>query len=383
MEVGDAEVRATPRIAPSRILMAVLLAGACGLQEHPLKPITPVTPGAGGSGGAPPAGAGGSTQPPPSGGTRGDGGAGGASGRGGSGGTAGTIAIDGSMTTYDAGPVPNPNPTPNPPPINGPSVTINGVVVPREKAIVILHLGHSNMAGRAKDPADQMPYFYDLDPHLWQYQLGGVWKPAKEPLCPDGGTPGVRPNNQGAGPGMALLRHALAVAPDAYIISIGQGMSLDYGASCFTFRKGGLFFDKVAGPARELKGKVTFGGLFVMFSYDARTDPPAQNGGFVTCLQGLAADFRAELDAPNLPFVIGDYERGATRTFRPDCCGAPQVIAQLARVPMAIPNSFLIPSDGIAMQDDHHYNMAGHRLWAERAFAGMAGLNMLPWATVK
>jgi hypothetical protein len=266
------------------------------------------------------------------------------------------------------------------PPTAGPGVVINGTMVPREKVIVLLHIGHSDMAGRALGPPELKPYFYDTDPHLWQYQKGGVWKPAKEPLCPDGGTPG---HPQGAGPGMALLRRALAVAPDAYIVSIGRGVSLDLSGSCFTFRKGGLFYETVMGPARELKGKVTFGGLFTMLGYDGRTAPEAKSPGFINCLEGLAADFRAELDAPELPFIAGGYEAGATGTWSPGCCGAPQVIAQLAQVPTRIAHSFLIPTTGIPMQDDHHFNLTGHQLWADRAFMGMAANQLLPWATAK
>ena len=157
-------------------------------------------------------------------------------------------------------------------PLSGVTVSINGTVVPKEKVVVILHLGHSNMAGRAKDPAEQTPYFYDTDPHLWRYQVGGIWTPAKEWLCPDGGTPGISPSNQGAGPGMALLRSGLAVAPDAYFVSIGQGKAVEFMGNCFSFRKGGIFYETMMGPARELKGKVTFGGLFVMLGIDARTN---------------------------------------------------------------------------------------------------------------
>jgi hypothetical protein len=263
----------------------------------------------------------------------------------------------------------------------GVTVTINGMAIPREKAIVILHLGHSNMAGRAQDPAELKPYFYDTHPNLWRYQKGGVWTPAKEWLCPDGAPDKNFP--QGAGPGMALLRQALTVAPDAYIISIGNGQSLNYNGGCFAFRKGGLHYPKMMDPARELKGKVTYGGLFVMVGYDGRTDPRSQNGGYLECLKGLAADFRAELGEPGLPFIVGDYERGATGGFSPTCCGAPNVIAQLAQVPMAVSRSFLIPTEGVTMQDNHHYSMAGHKIWAERAFAGMAKNGLLPWATVK
>jgi lysophospholipase L1-like esterase len=47
---------------------------------------------------------------------------------------------------------------------------------------------------------------------------------------------------------------------------------------------------------------------------------------------------------------------------------------------MRVPRSFLIPTDGLPMQDDHHFNMKGHQLWAERAFDGMAAAGLLPWA---
>ena len=262
------------------------------------------------------------------------------------------------------------------PVISGPGVMIDGTMVPRQKVIVLLHLGHSNMAGRAQGPADLKPYFYDTDPHLWQYQKGNVWKPAQEPLSPDGGTPG---HPQGAGPGMALLRRALALAPDAYIVSIGRGSSLDFSASCFTYRKGGLYYDSVIGPALELKGRVTFGGVFTMLGYDGRTNPMAKNGGYIACLEGLAADYRAALGDPDLPFIAGDYERGASGTWSPTCCGAPSVVMQLALVPTRISRSFLIPTDGLPMQDDHHYNFTGHKLWADRAFQGMADAGLLPW----
>jgi hypothetical protein len=347
--------RRAPRSAVALCLLAVPLSG-CGLQEHPHP-----TPSAVSSGPKERADAG---EPPRSSpdarietpaGPPADGAAPPADGA--------PIAIDAAA-----------------PPVNGPGVMIGGTMVPREKVIVILHIGHSNMAGRALGPPDLKPAFYDTDAHLWQYQKGGVWKPAKEPLCPDGGTPG---HPQGAGPGMALLRRALAAAPDAYVVSIGKGASLDFDASCFTFRKGGLYYDFVMAPALELKGKVTFGGVFTMLGYDGRTNPMAKNGGFIACLEGLAADYRAALGEPNLPFIAGGYESGATGTWSPACCGAPQVITQLALVPMRIPHSFLIPTEGIPMQDDHHYNLMGHHIWADRAFQGMADNGLLPWATAK
>jgi hypothetical protein len=33
------------------------------------------------------------------------------------------------------------------------------------------------------------------------------------------------------------------------------------------------------------------------------------------------------------------------------------------------------------MQDDHHFNLVGHQMWADRAFVGLAGQGLVPWAT--
>jgi hypothetical protein len=109
---------------------------------------------------------------------------------------AGTASADAGVQSPDAG-IRATDTASVAPPLSGITVSINGTVVPKEKVVVLLHLGHSNMAGRAKDPADQVPYFYNTDPHLWRYQAGGIWTPAKEWLCPDGGTPGISPSNQG------------------------------------------------------------------------------------------------------------------------------------------------------------------------------------------
>src|SRR3954469_1833738 len=101
----------------------------------------------------------------------------------------------------------------------GAGVSIEGTFVPRDRVVVFLHLGHSNMAGRATGPAALKPFFYDTDPHLWAYARGAMWRPAKEPTAGDMGT------GNAAGPGMAILRTALAAAPDRFFVSIGHGQS--------------------------------------------------------------------------------------------------------------------------------------------------------------
>lgn len=125
-------------------------------------------------------------------------------------------------------------------------------MVLRDKAIAFLHIGHSNMAGRATWPAELRPHFYDTEPRLWVYAGGERFVPAREPTAPD------NQNGQAAGPGMALLRAAMAAGPaDAVYLSIGHGHSGTYEGVCTAFRRGGLLYDITMKTARELAGKVT------------------------------------------------------------------------------------------------------------------------------
>jgi hypothetical protein len=243
-------------------------------------------------------------------------------------------------------------------------VTIGGVFIPRARAIVFLHIGHSNMAGRADTPESLRPFNYDTHPRLWAYARGGAWRPAHEPLSPDNLT-GNR-----AGPGMSILHAALALAPeDAYLISIGHGHSGTYGGYCRSYRRGGLLYDLVMTPARELRGKVTFGAIFTMFG-TSEADDMANAGSFGACMRGVAADMRADLSEPDLPFMMGDWEAEAADYLRITSPTAQVVIPQLRALPAQVPRSALIPTEMLpVVPDDHHYDLLGYKLWAERGFA--------------
>ena len=81
------------------------------------------------------------------------------------------------------------------------------------------------------------------------------------------------------------------MAPELYMVSIGHGHSGDTGGYCRNFRKGGLFYDIVMGPALELKGKVLFGGVFGMFGIAENVDL-SHAAQFGTCLAGIIGDIR-------------------------------------------------------------------------------------------
>jgi hypothetical protein len=261
-----------------------------------------------------------------------------------------------------------------------PSLKIGDTWVPRDKVIVFLHIGHSNMAGRAEHPADLRPYFHEPHPRLWSYRqadpITGTGpielRPAVEPLAEDSASMGR------AGPGMALLRSALARAPDVFVVSIGCARSgADYGL-CESFVRGGLFYEHTMKPARALKGRVTFAGLFTMLG--ANEYWVRDTSKFSDCLRQLALDVRADLAEPDLPVLYGDYEMTAWGPYLPSLPGPSSVIAQLRMMPGKVPRSALIPTTDLPLEDDHHFNLIGHKTWGERAIQILHDRGWAPWS---
>jgi hypothetical protein len=261
-------------------------------------------------------------------------------------------------------------------PSSGAGVTINGMMVPQEKVVVFIHLGHSDMCGRATGPANLKPFFYDTDPHLWMYGKGGSWKLAKEPTGCD------EPGATRAGPGMAILRTGLAHAPDSYMVSIGYGHSGSTNGYCPNFRRTGLFYRLFMDAAKELKGKVTFGGIYTMFGI---TEYHLGTAGLMSlgdCLAGIAKDIREDLGDPNIPLLVGDWNAGGTDIYAPNSMYGVIARPQIQMVPSKTTRAAVIPTTGLPMEDDRHLNMAGHKMWAERGYQLMSDMGWAPWATM-
>jgi hypothetical protein len=253
----------------------------------------------------------------------------------------------------------------------GDGVEIAGTWVPRERAIVFVHFGHSNMAGVAQAPAGLRPLFFTPQPRLWSYRGGGQFVPAVEPTAPD------PPMNLGAGPGMAWLRAAAAAAgPQYHFISVAWAHA---GAGSADFLKGGLYYDQVVGPALELRGRVTFGAILIMLGITERPVPVEQEHGFAQRMARVIADLRQDLGAPDLPVLHTDYEVESTGPLAPTAPIGMRIRAQYAWLPVEIPNLVLIPADHTTMVDDHHFDLAGHELWVERGLALMRARGWFPW----
>jgi hypothetical protein len=253
-------------------------------------------------------------------------------------------------------------------------IEIDGQLVPRSKAMVFIHFGHSNMAGVGLTPTELQPYFFQPQPRIWSYQGGGRFVPAVEPTAPE---PSFVPSG---GPGLPWLRTVAAGAPqDHHFISIGFARS---GAASQDFLKGGLFYGEFMDRARELRGRVTFAAVIVMLGITELPVPvPVVSlPHFADTMARIVADIRQDLDAPDLPVLHTDYEMEAGDRWAPDQPIGSSLRAQFAWLPLKIPRLALVPADGIPMCDNHHFDLTGQRMWVERGVQIMRERGWLPWA---
>jgi len=254
----------------------------------------------------------------------------------------------------------------------GPGIDIDGAWIPRDKALVFIHFGHSNMAGRGVNPAELRPFFHEPQPRLWSYQGAGQFVPAREPTAPDT----LDPRNT-AGPGMAWLRTAAAAAgPDYHFISVARART---SATTAEFLKGGLYYATFMDRARELRGKVTFAGVFVMMGITDRHMPLAEQSGFPDRTARIVADLRADLGEPDLPVLHTDYEVTSTGNLGIDSEFGRRMRPLVLSLPDRITNLAIIPTDAIPLEDDHHFTLEGHKIWAERGVALMIQRGWFPW----
>jgi carbohydrate esterase-like sialic acid-specific acetylesterase len=253
---------------------------------------------------------------------------------------------------------------------SGVTIDLGGVEVPKERAIAFIHIGHSNMAGRASRPNSSRPFhFQETHPRAWLYHPGSPPELALEP-----NTAGDTAN---AGPGTALVKEAaMLAAPDYYFISLGFGYPSAY---CSQFLPSGLYYDQlIAGPL-AIKDRVTFGGIFIYLGITERHGTEADRTRFPNCINELVTAIRNDVGVPDLPLLINDYEVEGTGEFQVGGEVANAIMPQIAKIPSTVTNSALVSAEGLGMQDNHHFNLDGHRVWVQRALAIMQDKGWVPW----
>jgi hypothetical protein len=298
----------------------------------------------------------------------------GAAGTTGSGGATGAAGVTGTggATTGAAGAPPS-----------GITIMIGTTVVPKENAIAFLHFGHSNMAGRGVDLPGTRQFFFGPpnDPHAWMYHSGKGFQPAVEPNTAGDGGNNINGMVSG-GPGTALVKEAAALAPDKYFISVGFGQSSAY---CSQFLPGALYYSKVMAGALELKGKVTWAGIMIYLGITERHGTQADIDNYPQCINKLVTQIRADLGEPNLPLMINDYEMNTTGPLAPGSSFYNAIHPKQLTLPTVVMNSILVPTDTVAIQDDHsttddhHFSLDGHKEYVRLMLAAMQQKGWFPW----
>jgi Carbohydrate esterase, sialic acid-specific acetylesterase len=252
---------------------------------------------------------------------------------------------------------------------SGVTITLGGVNVPKEKAIAFIHVGHSNMAGQARTPQSSRAYHMtETHPHAFMYHAGSSPTLAIEPKTAGG---------PGAGPGTALVKEAATAAPDYYFVSLGYGKPSAY---CSQFLPGALYYnDLIAGP-KAIKERVTFGGIFIYLGITERHGSAADLNGFPDCINKLVTAIRNDIGQPNLPVLMNDYEVDGSGEFAVTGAVATAIMPQIAKCPSVVSNFALVSADGVPMEDDHHFNFDGQRMWVQRAFQTMKDKGWRFWA---
>jgi hypothetical protein len=271
------------------------------------------------------------------------------------------------------------------------AVTLGGTTVTKDKFVVYLLIGHSNMAGEDMSHSDGT-----ADPRGWHWPIATKqWIPAKE--TPSAGrTAGLSGHGEG-GPGMPFVKGMAAAFPGYYfglinnasLSSTCKGENQGNSSSPLDpadnrYFKGTYLYNELLTAAKAVQPEATLGGILCMLgSVEATRTSQEVCQAFSDDLSQLAKDLRADLGVPNLPFIMGGYEAGATGSFALSKPLPAIIDAQIKLLPSKLPFSGVVDSKGITMLDDHHYvaNGNGQPLWAQRAIAIIQTNAWLPGAT--
>ena len=219
---------------------------------------------------------------------------------------------------------------------------------------LFLLIGQSNMAGRGKvEPQDTV-----TNPRIWMLTKNVTWVLAKDPLHFD---------KPAAGVGLASeFARTLAKADPAITIGLIPcafgGTSLDQWNP-----KGQLYKDALTRTREAMKKGKLAGILWHQGESDInvrKVNPPAP---YAVRFAAMIAQLRQDLDAPDVPVVVGELGRYRP-TFEAFNATLPAMVQQ-------VPNCALATSEDLTDRGDNlHFNSASLRIFGQRYAAAFLKL---------
>jgi hypothetical protein len=211
---------------------------------------------------------------------------------------------------------------------------------------LFLLAGQSNMAGRGvAEEEDKKPI-----PGIWSLNKALEWVPAVDPLHFDKPIAAV-------GLGRSFARTLRAARPSAEIGLIPcamGGSALEEWEPGTPNREAAMARMKAARTRGQLRGILWHQG-----EADSGTDVRAQTYG--VRLRRFIGRFRDDLEAPDLPFVLGQLGTFFAAPF------SKGVDNQIAMVPNWVPRTAFVPSDGLVHKGDSvHFDTPSLREFGRR-----------------
>lgn len=215
---------------------------------------------------------------------------------------------------------------------------------------IYLLIGQSNMAGRAEIPKE----LEGIIDRCFLFNEKNEWEPARNPL--NRHSP-IRKdlNMQRHGPGYSFAKKMLATQPDAtigIIVNARGGTSIDEWLG-----KSELYWS----ARKRCKAAMKDGTLKGVLWHQGESDL-SNADGYLGKLQSLIANIRADLNAPNLPFIAGQIHNGKA------------INDQIARLPAACHMTAFVSSEGLTTTDGTHFDTKSQLLLGERYADAMSGL---------
>ncbi len=237
---------------------------------------------------------------------------------------------------------------------------------PREKLKIYLLMGQSNMAGRGvPEQEDKTPH-----PRVFVFTQSNQWELAVEPL-----TLGEPKKNPGVGPGLAFAKVMADANPGVVIGLVPCAVG---GTPLKRWMPGAdLYSNVVVRAIAAAKFGMISGILWHQGEADSANSTNANSYG--ERLTKMIGDIRAELNLPNLPFVVG--QTGEFNYTRP---GNPQPFARavnetLTKLPEKVPFTGCALSKGLTSKADLvHFDAKSQRELGKRYATEMLKLEKSP-----
>ncbi len=236
------------------------------------------------------------------------------------------------------------------------AVVLNWVDVPKERLIVFIFVGHSNMTGYG-GVMDTVKH-----PRAWMYnQHDKKYWQACDPIETKKSSPS---------PTLPFLKKMAELYPEYYfcglkVTNAGTPMSEH-------FLRGQVEYQMILDAINSIKTETTLGGVLAMFGLaEGISDSLSQR--LTVDVMDMLFSFREDFGVPDLPAVFGLFEENADTSVIPDYFTySDRIIEQIAAIPGAdtLNRSALTPYEPVPADmyfDDHHYNENGYVLWSNTA----------------